>query len=122
MAGKRILSVDDSVSVRQSVSFILEGAGYETVTAADGSDALERLKAGAFDLIVTDLNMPEFDGIELIRRARALPGHRFTPIVLLTAESQAAKQAEGRAAGATGWLVKPFKQDQLLAVVKKLIG
>ena len=116
------MAVDDSASVRQMVSFTLEGAGYETVTAVDGADALARLNAAPVDLIVTDLNMPNVNGIELIRRVRALPGFKFTPIVLLTTESEEAKKSEGRTAGATGWITKPFRQDQLLAVVKKLIG
>ena len=119
---KKILSVDDSASVRQMVTFALETAGYETVQACDGKEALELLKKTPVDMIVTDLNMPNLNGIELIRQVRALPAFKFVPIVLLTTESEDSKKAEGKAAGATGWIVKPFKQDQLLAVVKKLLG
>ena len=119
---KKILSVDDSASVRQMVTFALETAGYETVQAEDGKAALELLKKTPVDMIVTDLNMPNLNGIELIKQVRALPAFKFVPIVLLTTESEDSKKAEGKAAGATGWIVKPFKQDQLLAVVKKLLG
>jgi two-component system chemotaxis response regulator CheY len=119
---KKVLSVDDSASVRQMVSFTLESAGYEVVTAVDGKDALERLRATTVNLVVTDLNMPNMTGIELIRAIRAQPALKFLPVVMLTTESEEGLKAEGRAAGATGWIVKPFKQDQLLAVVKKLIG
>jgi two-component system chemotaxis response regulator CheY len=122
MAKKKILSVDDSASVRQMVTFALENAGYEVVTAVDGRDAMERLKATPVDLIITDLNMPNLDGIELVRQVRAMPRFKFVPIVLLTTESEETRKQEGRAAGATGWIVKPFKQDQLLAVVKRVLG
>lgn len=122
MAKKKVLSVDDSESVRQMVTFALETAGYEVVGAADGRKALERLKTGPVDLVITDLNMPNMNGIELIKAIRALPGFKFLPIVMLTTESDESRKQEGRAAGATGWIVKPFKQDQLLAVVKKLLG
>jgi len=119
---KKILSVDDSASVRQMVTFALETAGYQTAQAADGREALTVLKGSPVDMIITDLNMPNLNGIELIKQVRALPGFKFVPIVLLTTESEDAKKAEGKAAGATGWIVKPFNQDQLLAVVKKLLG
>ncbi len=119
---KKILSVDDSASVRQMVTFALETAGYQTAQAADGKEALAYLKGSPVDMIITDLNMPNLNGIELIKQVRTLPGFKFVPIVLLTTESEDAKKAEGKAAGATGWIVKPFKQDQLLAVVKKLLG
>jgi len=119
---KKILSVDDSASVRQMVTFALETAGYQTAQAADGKEALTFLKGSPVDMIITDLNMPNLNGIELIKQVRALPGFKFVPIVLLTTESEDAKKAEGKAAGATGWIVKPFNQDQLLAVVKKLLG
>ena len=119
---KKILSVDDSASVRQMVTFALETAGYQAVQAGDGKEALALLKTTPVDMIVTDLNMPNLNGIELIKQVRALPGFKFVPLVLLTTESEDSKKAEGKAAGATGWIVKPFKQDQLLAVVKKLLG
>jgi two-component system chemotaxis response regulator CheY len=119
---KKILCVDDSASVRQMVTFTLEAAGYDVVSAVDGRDALVRLKAVPVDLIVTDLNMPNLDGIELVRQVRAMPAFKFLPIVLLTTESEETRKQEGRAAGATGWIVKPFKQDQLLAVIKRVLG
>ncbi len=122
MAKKKILCVDDSASVRQMVTFTLESAGYETFPAVDGLEAVERLKTTPVDLIVTDLNMPNLDGISLVRQVRAMPAFKFMPIVLLTTESEEARKQEGRAAGATGWIVKPFKQDQLLAVVKRVLG
>ncbi|CAK0744544.1 two-component system, chemotaxis family, chemotaxis protein CheY [uncultured Gammaproteobacteria bacterium] len=122
MSKKKILSADDSASVRQMVQFTLEAAGYEVVTAVDGKDALNRLKSITVDLVITDLNMPNMTGLELIKELRALPAYKFVPIVMLTTESEEGIKAQGRAAGATGWIVKPFKQDQLLAVVKKLAG
>lgn len=117
---KRIMTVDDSSSVRQMVGFTLKDAGYEVVEAVDGKDALSKL-SGTVDMILTDLNMPNMDGIELIRQVRALPDYKFVPIVMLTTESQAEKKQVGKEAGATGWIVKPFKPDQLLAVVKKVV-
>lgn len=117
---KRIMTVDDSSSVRQMVGFTLKDAGYEVVEAVDGKDALSKL-SGTVDMIITDLNMPNMDGIELIRQVRALPNYKFVPIVMLTTESQAEKKQVGKEAGATGWIVKPFKPDQLLAVVKKVV-
>ncbi len=118
---KRIMTVDDSVSVRQMVSFTLKNAGYETVEASDGQDALSKLNGGVH-MIVTDLNMPNLDGIGLIREVRSKTEYKFIPIIMLTTESQDSKKQEGKSAGATGWIVKPFKPDQLLAVVKKVLG
>ncbi len=118
---KRVLSVDDSSSVRQMVSFTLRGAGYEVAEAVDGRDGLAKAGSGKFDLIVTDLNMPHMDGIQLIAAIRKLPGYSFTPILMLTTESQAEKKDAGRKAGATGWIVKPFGADQLIAVTHKLV-
>jgi two-component system, chemotaxis family, chemotaxis protein CheY len=118
---KRILTVDDSASVRQMVSFTLRKAGYEVVEAVDGKDGLAKVSSGKFDLIITDLNMPNMDGIEMITAVRKLPGYSFIPILLLTTESQAEKKDAGRKAGATGWIVKPFNADQLIAVVPKLV-
>ncbi|GAB6058201.1 response regulator [Desulfonatronum parangueonense] len=117
---KRIMTVDDSSSVRQMVGFTLKDAGYEVIEAVDGKDALSKL-SGTVDMIITDLNMPNMDGIELIRQVRALPAYKFVPIVMLTTESQAEKKQVGKDAGATGWIVKPFKPEQLLAVVKKVV-
>ena len=120
--GKKIMTVDDSASVRQMVSFTLKGAGYEVIEAEDGKDALAKLNGSGVQMVVTDLNMPNMNGIELIKALRAQAAYKFVPIVFLTTESQDAKKQEGKAAGATGWIVKPFKPDQLLAVVKKVLG
>ncbi|MBR9972473.1 response regulator [Magnetospirillum sulfuroxidans] len=119
---KKVISVDDSASVRQMVSFTLESNGYQVITAIDGQEAFNRLKTEQVDMVITDLNMPNMDGITLIKSLRALPGYKFTPMILLTTESQEQRKQEGRAAGATGWIVKPFEQDKLLAVVKKVLG
>ena len=118
---RRILSVDDSTSIRQMVSFTLGKAGYEVVGAVDGKDGLDKAGAGKFDLIITDLNMPNMDGIQMMTAVRKLPGYAFTPILMLTTESQAEKKAAGRQAGATGWIVKPFNADQLITVIQKLV-
>jgi len=118
---KVILTVDDSASVRQMVKFTLSGAGYGVIEAVDGADALTNL-AAVVNLVITDLNMPNLDGIGLIRRIRANPACKGLPIIMLTTESQAARKLEGKAAGATGWIVKPFGTDQLLAVVKRVLG
>ena len=112
--------VDDSSSMRQMVNFTLTSAGYQVVEAVDGADALVKSSAQKVDLVITDLNMPNMNGIELTRALRATPAFKFTPIVLLTTESQGEKKMEGKAAGATGWIVKPFQIEQLLAVVKKV--
>jgi len=119
---KRIMTVDDSVSVRQMVSFTLKNAGYETIEASDGKDALSKLNGSGINMIVTDLNMPNLDGIGLIKEVRAKSDYKFIPIIMLTTESQDNKKQEGKSAGATGWIVKPFKPDQLLAVIKKVLG
>ena len=116
------MTVDDSASVRQMVSFTLKGAGYEVVEAKDGKDALSKVNGTQVQMVITDLNMPNLDGIGLIKELRAKPGFKFIPIIMLTTESQDTKKQEGKAAGATGWIVKPFKSDQLLAVVKKVLG
>ena len=117
-----IMTVDDSASIRQMVTFTLKQAGYNVVEAVDGQDALDKLQTAAVQMIITDLNMPNLNGIELIRAVRANPAHRFVPIVMLTTESQAEVKQEGKDAGATGWIVKPFKPDQLLAVIRKVLG
>jgi two-component system, chemotaxis family, chemotaxis protein CheY len=118
----RIMTVDDSASMRQMVSFTLKGAGYEVIEALDGSDALEKMEKESIQMLITDINMPNLDGIGLVRKVRAHAVYRFIPIILLTTESQELKKQEGKAAGATGWIVKPFKPDQLLNVVRKVIG
>lgn len=117
-----VLAVDDSASMRQMVAFTLKGAGYDVTEAVDGQDALDKARAGAVDVVLTDVNMPNMDGIELIRQLRGLPQYKFTPMLLLTTESAADKKAAGKAAGATGWLVKPFNPDQLLATLAKVLG
>ncbi len=117
-----ILAVDDSASMRQMVAFTLKGAGHDVVEAADGVDALSKAKSRKFDLVISDVNMPNMDGITLIRELRSLPAFRFTPILMLTTESTADKKQEGKNAGATGWIVKPFNPDQLLATIKKVLG
>jgi two-component system chemotaxis response regulator CheY len=116
------MAVDDSASVRQMLSFTLENAGYEIVEAVDGHDAANKLDKAAVHMMITDLNMPNMDGIELIRHVRSKPQYKFMPIIMLTTESKNTKKQEGKAAGATGWIVKPFKPDQLLGVVKKVLG
>jgi two-component system chemotaxis response regulator CheY len=118
---KTIMTVDDSASLRQMVSLVLRGAGYQMVEAVDGVDALSKLTGQELHLILSDINMPNMDGLELTRRLRAMPPYRFVPIVLLTTESHPEKKQEGKAAGATAWIVKPFSPDQLLAVVKKVV-
>jgi two-component system, chemotaxis family, chemotaxis protein CheY len=119
---KVIMTADDSASVRQMVSFTLKQGGYDVVEAVDGKDALQKLSSHKVDMLITDLNMPNLDGIGLIKGARALPACKFIPIVMLTTESQDSRKQEGKAAGATGWIVKPFKPEQLMAVVKKVLG
>ncbi len=118
---KTILTADDSASVRQVVTFTLKSAGYEVIEAADGQQALSKLTQ-PIHLVITDLNMPVLDGIGVIKGVRGSAQHKYVPIVVLTTESQESKKQEARAAGATGWIVKPFKPEQLLAVVKKVLG
>jgi two-component system chemotaxis response regulator CheY len=117
---KRIMTVDDSPSLRQMVALTLESAGYEVVEACDARDALAKLN-GEYHLFLTDLNMPGMDGIELTRKLRQTPEYKFVPIVLLTTESQQEKKMQGKAAGATGWIVKPFQPQDLLATVKRVM-
>jgi len=119
---KRVLTVDDSASIRQMVSFTLKNAGYEVVEAVDGKDALSKLNGDPIHMVITDLNMPNLDGISLVKNIRSNPAYKFIPIVLLTTESQESKKIEGKQAGATGWIVKPFKPEQLVAVMKKVLG
>ncbi len=118
---KTIMTADDSRSVRQMVSFTLQQAGYNVVEAEDGKDAFAKLNEKV-NMVLTDLNMPNMDGLELIRAIRAEPHYKFMPVIMLTTESQANKKQEGKAAGATGWIIKPFNPEQLLAVVKKVLG
>ncbi len=119
---KTIMTVDDSASVRLMVSFTLKQLGYEVLEAANGNEALKKLGENRIHMLITDVNMPELDGISLVRKVRENPSYRFIPIIILTTESEQAKKREGRDAGATGWIVKPFSPDQLTAVVKKVMG
>lgn len=118
---KTILSVDDSASIRQMVSFTLKGAGYNVLEAVDGEDGLTKMNGSDVNMVITDLNMPKLDGIGFIKKIRANPKTKFIPVIMLTTESQAEKKQAGKAAGATGWIVKPFKPEQLLDVVKKVL-
>lgn len=120
---KTIMVVDDSASVRQMVSFTIKNCGYTVVEAQDGQDAYTKMSStGQVSMIITDLNMPNMDGIELIKKVRLHPSYKFVPIIMLTTESQETRKVEGKQAGATGWIIKPFKPEQLMAVVKKVIG
>lgn len=116
-----ILAVDDSASMRQMVSFTLKSAGYSVTEAVDGQDAWEKAAAKPFDLVLTDQNMPQLDGIGLTKKLRAHPQFKNTPILILTTESSDQMKQLGRAAGATGWLVKPFDPARLLEVIGKVI-
>jgi two-component system chemotaxis response regulator CheY len=117
---KTIMVVDDSASIRQVVGFTLKNEGHEVVEAPDGKAALDKLK-GAINMVITDLNMPNLDGIGLVRAIRSNPSYKFIPIIMLTTESQESRKQEGKQAGATGWIVKPFKPEQLVAVIKKVL-
>ncbi len=116
-----ILAVDDSASMRQMVAFTLKGAGYNVIEAADGQEALDKARGETVDLVLTDQNMPRMDGITLVQNLRGLATYASTPILILTTESSDEMKAKGRAAGATGWLVKPFDPGKLLDVVRKVI-
>ena len=121
--GRTILTVDDSATVRQMVSFTLTAAGYNVIEAKDGQDALGKLaQPVSLSMVVTDLNMPVMDGIGLIQRLRAHAVYKYVPIVVLTTESEQAKKQAARSAGATAWIVKPFRPEQLAAVVQKVLG
>jgi two-component system chemotaxis response regulator CheY len=115
------MTVDDSASMRDMIRFTLRNAGYDVVEAVDGRDALQKLPGAAPGLLITDLNMPNIDGLELIRQVRLMPAYRYLPIIRLTTESQDAKKQAGKAAGASGWIVKPFRGEQLVAVAKKFL-
>jgi two-component system, chemotaxis family, chemotaxis protein CheY len=117
-----ILTVDDSASMRQMVMFTLKGAGYDVIEAVDGVDALNKAKGSNPDAVLTDVNMPNMDGITLIQELRKLPNYQHTPMLMLTTESSGDMKSKGKSAGATGWLVKPFNPDQLLATIKKVIA
>ncbi len=117
-----ILTVDDTASMRQMISFTLNSVGHEVIQASDGKEALQVLVGKKIDLVIADVNMPNMDGITLVKSLRALADYKFTPILMLTTESQEAKRQQGKVAGATGWIVKPFNPEQLLTVVKKVLG
>jgi two-component system chemotaxis response regulator CheY len=119
---KTILAVDDSSSLRQMVAFSLKAAGYNVIEAVDGQDGLDKARLQAVDLVLTDQNMPRMDGLSLIKLLRELPDYVKTPILMLTTESSDEMKQKGRAAGANGWLVKPFDPQRLIEVVKKVIG
>ncbi len=118
----KILAVDDSASMRQMVAFTLKGAGFDVVEASDGVEALDKAQGNKFDLVISDVNMPNMDGLTLVGELRKLADFKFIPILLLTTESSMEKKKEGKAAGATGWIVKPFNPDQLLKTVNKVLG
>ncbi len=119
---KTILSVDDSASVLQMVKLTLTGGGYAVLQATNGADGLAKARGGGIDMVLTDLNMPVMNGITMIREMRKLPQCTGVPIIFLTTESAASMKQEAKAAGATGWITKPFQQEQLLAVVRKVLG
>ena len=117
----KILAVDDSASMRQMVNFTLTGAGYDVKDAADGQQALELAKREQFDVIVSDVNMPVMDGITLISELRKLPQYKSVPMLMLTTESSSDKKMQGKQAGATGWIVKPFNPDKLLKTIARVV-
>ena len=119
---KSVLAADDSRSILQMVSFTLKGAGYDVVEASDGEAAFDLAQKQKFNLVITDLNMPKMDGITLTQKLRGHPNYRFTPVLMLTTEAGDTFKAKGKAAGATGWLVKPFDPGKLVGVVKKVLG
>jgi len=119
--GKLIMVVDDSASLRQVVGIALKGAGYDVLEASDGKDALKKLTGQRVHLIVSDVNMPNMDGITMVQEIKKLPAYKFTPIMMLTTESDQAKMMAGKAAGAKAWLVKPFQPPALLEAVSKLV-
>ena len=118
---RTILAVDDSASMREMVRATLTAAGYEVIEAVDGQEALDYARENACDLVISDVNMPRMDGITLVHELRNLPSYRLTPLLLLTTESSAEKKLEGKRAGATGWIVKPFNPEQLLATMARVL-
>ncbi len=120
--GKTILTVDDSASMRQMVKMTLSNAGYTVIEAGDGVQGLAAARSNAVDMVLTDLNMPGLDGVALVRELRKLPSFTGVPIVLLSTESDAERKQQAKAAGATGWIVKPFRPEQLISVTKKVLG
>ncbi len=118
---KTIMIVDDSATLRQVVSIALKGAGYDVIEGCDGKDALNKLTGQKVHLIVSDVNMPNMDGITFVQEVKKLPAYKFTPVIMLTTEAGEDKKAAGQAAGAKAWVIKPFKPDQMLTAVSKLI-
>jgi len=118
---KTILTIDDSAAIRQVVGITLKKAGYETIEACDGQDALDKMTGQKIHLIICDVNMPNMDGISFLKAVKELPDYKFTPVIMLTTESQEAKKQEGKAAGAKAWIVKPFKPEKIIEAVSKLI-
>ena len=118
---KTIMIVDDSASLRQVVGIALKGAGYDVLEGCDGKDALAKLTGQKVHLIISDVNMPNMDGITFVKNVKQLPAYKFTPVIMLTTESQESKKQEGQAAGAKAWVVKPFKPEQMLGAVEKLV-
>jgi len=118
----RVLAVDDSASMRQMVAFTLKSAGFDVAEAEDGMVALKLAQKEKFKLVLADVNMPNMDGLTLVKNLRTLADYKFTPLLMLTTESTPEKKAEGKAAGATGWLVKPFNPDQLIATIQRVLG
>src|SRR5450631_3320488 len=118
---KTIMVVDDSASLRQVVGIALKGAGYEVIEGCDGQDALAKMTGQKIHLIISDVNMPNMDGITFVKAVKQLPNYKFTPVIMLTTESQEGKKQEGQAAGAKAWVVKPFQPEQMLAAVEKLV-
>ncbi len=118
---RKILAADDSVSIRQMLSHTLKDAGYEIDTVNDGAEALLKAKAGQYDVIISDVNMPNMDGLEFVRQLRGVSQYKFTPILMLTTETSAEKKTLGKAAGATGWIVKPFNPETLLKTLQRVI-
>jgi two-component system, chemotaxis family, chemotaxis protein CheY len=119
---KTIMTVDDSASVRLMVKFALTELGFEIVEAVNGSDALKKIEKKPVHMLITDVNMPALDGISLVKKVREIPACKFIPILMLTTEWEEEKKREGRKAGATGWIVKPFRPDQLVETVRKVMG
>ncbi len=118
---KTIMIVDDSASLRQVVGIALRGAGYDVLEASDGKDALGKLKGQKVHLMISDVNMPNMDGISFVKAVKQIPAYKFTPVVMLTTESQDSKKKEGQEAGAKAWVLKPFKPEQMIGVVQKLV-
>lgn len=118
---KKICIVDDSASMRQLVRMTLSGSGYDVLEACDGEDALNKLQNTRVNLVISDVNMPKMDGISFLKALKSHPQHRFTPVLMLTTESEQTMKQAGQAAGAKAWMVKPFRPEQLLAAVQKLI-